>query len=1351
MANRGRAAPGSNSEELQVWQAVRTQLKVLDNARNTALTGYERLSRARAEGTKSLEGLYNVVESTILDEQRAIEGSLEQLDILLALRQAPANEVADGRRRKRRAEESAESEPDPGMSHMDTKHKSTTELRKTRASGPLPKRGALEELQKGRKVAFCQPQNSSVGMDEGEVWIMATIIGCINNDYNRYVVQDAEEEGTHGPTWNTTTKSIVPLPNSIESLPHEDYAQGTRVLALYPDTSCFYNATVRGGGPHLQWQATKIKKREQDALTAPYQLMFDDDGADIKHVPAYLVPHRFSMESKHTFVLPEFPVISSRELMMDTESAALASAAPSGLTWQQEMMTKSFHTAPRHQEKRAGQPKQPATQKQNIKKCDTVDSTPVAAMTWQQQMLRQGARRGPTFDHPADARDAQTFGGANKKAAAGTMERRKGKNGAKNSASDGKNGAKGNAYDAKMPATPRKGAMPDIAYAGPTFHNSPSAASLPAPRFSSKPTKLATNDEAAEDAMLADTQAQTPSEPAPVSSAQEPVTDAANLVAQNPTTEPKLQTVDNLLANMMNASFPTSSLLYLEEPGSVALLPAETTSPAPHVRWDIPGRSERPGIHVLPTAKSVQVFPNTQPHPPAWANRIPVHDLALHGISFLHRYHPGIDIPSRLLAESVLEDAQWQIAQEDHGDNLTRCTTTMLHCEDVLLVVCAGGIHHEALYISTWTPGQASPEFHASSIPAFEADAPIVSVQSIPGELKLLIRTLAETYIGSVRNEAPYSVHVDASVRTGTHVPAQVADATYSHDSVIIVDTHGTVQQWDVEAQRRHTLVSMDVEHDAFWALAVTSPYTLALASCYAINTIDRRTPAPTPIVDLSHSVHTMCRNKITSLQPSFLHTERYLLALASTDAVQYYDVRFPNVPMASWAHDRGYDRTLTLCPTTPGSFLLASQKNRLLGAYSACIIPEAQTWAYLAAERPCWVQSAIPEAHSTPLSAPFAANLQPHVPATVLLEQSERGALWMRYLDVESALPAVHWSPATEHLASEAHKTQDPGPFGDAEVTRTDWRTLYKAAILGWLGISDPFSHERAAEIMLQALQHAPATSMPHTLLDSIQSGTDAYSKAAVHLSIPYTLPARSVLQAPLDAQWRALLEQCKQNAPHMLLHISMPWLAGAIPTSPNACYDWFAAQQHTASAGQGMESVRDAERQQALDVFMASMLFGTPSTSSGTARNTNWRSDSHVPCYPAAPSMRILQRDGVDTQLSDAARLLLAEWPLDASPDAYMYETPYHAAPHEEHKGMHVASSQAPSTARGSVLPRVVSKANREPDPARSPIRTAPASQDASQERIIEVQTQKEPGRFAQRPATRAEPKRRKRMGGF
>lgn len=33
----------------------------------------------------------------------------------------------------------------------------------------------------------------------------------------------------------------------------------------------------------------QIQKRETELLHTPYQLMFDDDGADIKHVPAYLV------------------------------------------------------------------------------------------------------------------------------------------------------------------------------------------------------------------------------------------------------------------------------------------------------------------------------------------------------------------------------------------------------------------------------------------------------------------------------------------------------------------------------------------------------------------------------------------------------------------------------------------------------------------------------------------------------------------------------------------------------------------------------------------------------------------------------------------------------------------------------------------------------------------------------------------------------------------------------------------------------------------------------------------------------------------------------------------------------
>lgn len=106
-------------------------------------------------------------------------------------------------------------------------------------------------------------------------------------------------------TWNTTLDSIAPLPISLDSLPPEDYTPGSRVLALYPDTSCFYFATVKGGGPHLgpgiarskvrqrtlarQLLTAQLLKREGELLHAPYSLMFDDDGGDIKQVPAYLV------------------------------------------------------------------------------------------------------------------------------------------------------------------------------------------------------------------------------------------------------------------------------------------------------------------------------------------------------------------------------------------------------------------------------------------------------------------------------------------------------------------------------------------------------------------------------------------------------------------------------------------------------------------------------------------------------------------------------------------------------------------------------------------------------------------------------------------------------------------------------------------------------------------------------------------------------------------------------------------------------------------------------------------------------------------------------------------------------
>lgn len=217
MTGRVRTASVGSSEEVQVWQAVRNQLKCLDNARTATMSGYERVVRAQTESpTKNMEGIYNVVENSILDEQRyvcfsfsAISGALEQIDILSALRHASINPTSDTRRRKRKGDEPSDDVPETSN---DTKLKLATDMRRSRISSTSSTKRNTETgtrqaflqvqlpLQRGRKVAFNQPQrNDGILGDDGEVWIMATVTGCIHNDPTRYVVQDAEEEGTNGP------------------------------------------------------------------------------------------------------------------------------------------------------------------------------------------------------------------------------------------------------------------------------------------------------------------------------------------------------------------------------------------------------------------------------------------------------------------------------------------------------------------------------------------------------------------------------------------------------------------------------------------------------------------------------------------------------------------------------------------------------------------------------------------------------------------------------------------------------------------------------------------------------------------------------------------------------------------------------------------------------------------------------------------------------------------------------------------------------------------------------------------------------------------------------------------------
>jgi len=159
---------------------------------------------------------------------------------------------------------------------------------------PKARREALAKqlpLQEGRKVAFHPPQNSSKAVDNAaagkdEEWILAVVTKCINQDKNRYEVQDPEpqEDGQPGQCYNTTLRAIIPLPDlnaPPDSAAHlnayPEFNAGSTVMALYPDTSCFYRAEVVASPSDLQ------PAGRTGASPRMYKLKFEDDD-DQEHI-----------------------------------------------------------------------------------------------------------------------------------------------------------------------------------------------------------------------------------------------------------------------------------------------------------------------------------------------------------------------------------------------------------------------------------------------------------------------------------------------------------------------------------------------------------------------------------------------------------------------------------------------------------------------------------------------------------------------------------------------------------------------------------------------------------------------------------------------------------------------------------------------------------------------------------------------------------------------------------------------------------------------------------------------------------------------------------------------------------
>ncbi|ETS63483.1 hypothetical protein PaG_01769 [Moesziomyces aphidis] len=292
----------AGSEELQLWYAVRQNLRTLEKIR---IASVDKAAAAESHRTdlialrekkdtgdeyrtkrRKLDDVCHDLTSRTKDELAAIESAQEKLGILVALRSS-----ADG----------AGSRSSTPRKDLASKLKSGGAGASTptgRRGGPLgpsnlgtssTNRGRRETLTAqhpltpGRKVAVLPTKT------EESDWLKASVLS-FSKSSNEYSVQDDDEPGPEG-TYKVGMQNIIPLPISLQTLPASDFTPGTRVLGMYPDTSCFYGAFVRSGGPGLTRNANLVKlaKREAELLETKYNLEFDDDNGEIRQVPAWLV------------------------------------------------------------------------------------------------------------------------------------------------------------------------------------------------------------------------------------------------------------------------------------------------------------------------------------------------------------------------------------------------------------------------------------------------------------------------------------------------------------------------------------------------------------------------------------------------------------------------------------------------------------------------------------------------------------------------------------------------------------------------------------------------------------------------------------------------------------------------------------------------------------------------------------------------------------------------------------------------------------------------------------------------------------------------------------------------------
>lgn len=302
----------ASSEEVECWSHAAESLRILSSiyANSKTVETMGRVNRlistwptddtVPAEGLGYLQGVQGKLTSGLTEimnsanqEVKAIDDAIERVGVLIALRRAPETLPPTEKRNKRPRAPSPSGTPIPIPSAIaNSRSVSITLPPRTNSVGPTThsresraKKDSLikQQLQPGRKVVFHQPKPAD-GADSA--WILAVVVKYVGG--GKYEVQDAEpqDDGKPGPIYKTTLKAILPLPDPeapVGSPAHlnvyPEFPVGSTVMALYPDTSCFYRAEVI---------ATPDRAVTSSKYPA-YKVKFEDDEGMEHSVPAFWV------------------------------------------------------------------------------------------------------------------------------------------------------------------------------------------------------------------------------------------------------------------------------------------------------------------------------------------------------------------------------------------------------------------------------------------------------------------------------------------------------------------------------------------------------------------------------------------------------------------------------------------------------------------------------------------------------------------------------------------------------------------------------------------------------------------------------------------------------------------------------------------------------------------------------------------------------------------------------------------------------------------------------------------------------------------------------------------------------